>query len=461
MNEQLYKKLGIDSSQDINDIISDLEQKQGEYHERSETARDENRKKEIADIIEQIEDEISALEEQLNILSSSVVIDESTDETPVNNEEKKSAEVASKVDALKQREAEKKAKEAEKKKKEAEAQQAQQQPDQSNVSDGQQNIPQTAAPVPLKQVSNTGSDITNAINYYNNKEYDKAFPILKKLSEGGDASSQYLIAVMYLYGYGVAPDISRALFWMKKSAESGETAGQAAYGATMVSKSGNDPKSIKEGFKYLQLAADKGDGWAMFDYVDACMNDKGDKKNIAKAMEYCDKLILATNDSFDKKKLEETKEKLKEKKKTSGNNNNNISATTNTPSSYNSYKPRKRIPWKKIIIFSIIAFIAFNVWKNVKGAMGALEESRYENVGTMTKNESNVKTAGKVKITVASGNVRSGAGKSNNSIGLVYDGEEYEMTGSQETVDGTVWYEIYFGDNNQTGWVSSKILEVE
>ncbi len=463
MNEQLYKKLGIDSSQDLKAIMSELEDKQFEYLQRAETASDENRKQEIANVLEQIDNEIASLKEQMKTLSSSVVVDDATDKAPVKKEdkEKKNAEIANKVDSLKQKEAEKKAKEAERKQKEAEkaakeqqAKQAQQQSQPNSGAASQPNNAQSIAPAPIKQVSNTNSDITNAISYYNNQEYDKAFPILKKLSEGGDASAQYLIATMYLYGYGVAPDNSRALFWLKKSAESGELAGQAAYGTALVSAPINDAKSIKEGFKYLQLAADKGDAGSMLDYVNACLSDKGDKKNLTKAMEYCDKLKLVTDDSFDKKKLEETKTKLKEKKKTSGNNSNNTSSTS---SSYNSYKPKKRIPWKQIIIFLIIAAIGFSIWKHYKESGDSTEESRYESTDTKAGNNSN----GKVKITVSSGNVRSGAGKSNNSIGLVHDGEVYEMTGSKETVDGTVWYEIYFDNNNQTGWVSSKILDVE
>ncbi len=88
MNEQLYKKLGIDSSKDLKDIMSELEDKQFDYLQRAETASDEARKQEISDVLEQIDKEITTVKEQIKALSSAGVNDTEADSTQARKETK-------------------------------------------------------------------------------------------------------------------------------------------------------------------------------------------------------------------------------------------------------------------------------------------------------------------------------------------------------------------------------------
>ena len=438
MNKQLYNTLGIDEDQELKAILSDLEDKQFEYLERSETVSDENRKKEINDLLKEIDDEISDIKEQIKTLSNSVIADDAANtESPKDNaqDDAKSEEISSKVEQFKQKEAEKKAEEVE------------EEPEQSSPSvDTQSEVTGSQESVHVDNSASTGgSGIDGALNCYKNQDYLNAFSQLKTLAEQGDTTAQFYLAVMYMNGQGTSQSTDRAVFWLKKSADAGETLAQAMYGAMLVEAT--DKKEIEEGFKNLQLASDSGNTEAMVDFVNACLANKGDKKKLSKAMEYCDKLKLATNDSFNKKKYEDAKAQLKEMKKAPKDNSSKSIAS-------NSSYTKKRIPWKQIVILVIVAVIGFNVWKHVSqtGDSDKVVESG------VTDNVSN----GTIKITVSSGNIRSGAGKSYDSIGLAHDGEKYEMTGNTETVSGTIWYEIFIDSKKtSTGWVSSKILEVE
>lgn len=463
MNEQLYSSLGIDKNADLKTVLDALEEKQFEYLERSETVSDDSRKEEISSILKQIDEEIATVKEQIKSISSSLILDEAENDSSAKSEEKvkeaaeKKEKVASRVDSLKQKEAEKQAKEAEKKKKEAEkaAQKQQAQASQNNNQNSGATSNAGPAPAPVKQVSNTSTDITNGINSYNNQDYTTAFKVFKEMSEKGDASAQYLVAIMYLNGLGTSKDTDRALFWLKKSAETGEPAGQATYGALLVSS--NDSKDINTGFKYLQMVSDKGDTDAMIDYVNACLNGKGGKKEVTKAMDYCEKLKLATDDSFNKKKFDDAKTQLKSIKKNAGKNAGSTNSGSSSSSSYGGgYKRHRRfrIPWKLIII----VIIGIVIFKSCGGDDKQKSNTKTDN-NTAIEQQIEYKT---VRITVADGNVRSGAGTDYDVIAGVHQGEEYFTTGSVETAsNGRIWYEIFLDENqSSTGWVSEKIAEL-
>ncbi|MEA1956406.1 MAG: phospholipase A [Campylobacterota bacterium] len=57
-----------------------------------------------------------------------------------------------------------------------------------------------------------------ANEYFNQKEYNKAFPIVKEEAENGSKASMYRLGYMYMNGLGVKKDIQKASQWFQKSA---------------------------------------------------------------------------------------------------------------------------------------------------------------------------------------------------------------------------------------------------
>jgi len=465
MKEELYSLLKIDKQADLKTVLKALEEKQFEYLNRLETARDENRRKEISDILKQIEEEVATVKEKIKSINTSIILDASNDgtyekkEAEVKAEAEKKEKITGKVDAIKQKEAEKKAKAAEKAAQEQQANTSQNNAQSTPAS----NAP---APAPVKQVSNTGADITNGINSYMQQDYANAFKVFKELSEKGDGSAQYMISVMYLHGLGISKDIERSLFWLKKSAESGEPAGQAAYGGVLVS--GNDEKDINTGFKYLLMASEKGDTDAMLDYVQACLGGKGGKNEITKAIDYCEKLKLASEDSFNKKKFDDAKALLQKMKKT-GRKKSGASNAYGGGYGASRSSITSRILLIIIICIIVMAFVL---------VMAEISEDRRRNdiARTSSQVSSQVSSAisanssvieqqpvfKKVRVIVEEGNVRSGAGTEYDVVTSVHLGEEYIATEKTETAgNGQIWYEIFLDENKtSTGWMSGKIAEI-
>ncbi|MCR4653072.1 MAG: sel1 repeat family protein [Eubacterium sp.] len=370
MNEQLFKNLNIDSSQDINAIISDLEDKQFEYLQRSETANDTMRKREIADILAQIEEEITVLKQQKKNISSSVVIDHLADQAPVNKEIiQKNEEVTQKVTSLKQKEAKKRQSDVQTKvdtnfTDQMQSMQVSNESSIDQVGFSQHITSECSDQIADTKESNDYPDVSTIMSYYHNGEYEKAFPLVKQLSEHGSAHAQFILSKMYLNGQGVDPDQSRSLFWLEKSAENGLTDGQAEYGVVLVSRPREDVNSIKEGFKYLELAADKGSIAAMQNHVLACLDNKGTKKNIAKAMEYNDKLKCITDDSYEKSKMDQIKDLLKKRRKHAGNNYN----PSNPPVQNFAYQ-KKQIPtWFRVLLV-LIGLICLMIFYHSMGML--------------------------------------------------------------------------------------------
>ena len=64
--------------------------------------------------------------------------------------------------------------------------------------------------------------LEQAIQYYDNKEYDKAVPMFQRLSQGGDAYAQCFLGLCYDNGQGVVQDYTQAVYWYRKSAEQGD-----------------------------------------------------------------------------------------------------------------------------------------------------------------------------------------------------------------------------------------------
>ena len=61
--------------------------------------------------------------------------------------------------------------------------------------------------------------------FYNNKEYDKAAELFKKVCDGGEMRGCYNLGVMYTNGNGVEKDLGKAVQLFKKACDGGNIHG--------------------------------------------------------------------------------------------------------------------------------------------------------------------------------------------------------------------------------------------
>ena len=63
------------------------------------------------------------------------------------------------------------------------------------------------------------SDYAQGVKYYDNAQYDQAFPIiLKEAKKGVNKAAQYRLAEMYEKGLGTKTDLQKAIYWYKQAA---------------------------------------------------------------------------------------------------------------------------------------------------------------------------------------------------------------------------------------------------
>ncbi len=404
MNKELYAKLEIDTNLELNDLLEAVENKQGEYLERAETASSEERRQELELLISKMDDEIADLKKQI-----------------------KSVKISKKVENLKKIDAEKKEKERqaalEKARKEKEKQEREKR--QAAVA---QNKLVNPEPVPLREVSNDSDEFLDLVDDYYDRFYDEVFVKFKELAEEGDASAEYVIGIMYQNGFGVKKDNERAKFWFFQSAEAGEPAGMESYGKFVLQDSGSTNGEKNKAFKILKKAAAQNDYFAMEDYVDACLSGKGGLLKMNKAIGYCNVLKKVNgDDGFDI-----SKNSLKRKR-------NEMLVT----------KMKDFGLLKKLVILLIIIVIII--------VIGSI----LNKVKNGPKFELPIDDNQTVVINVDEANVRTGPGTDNDVIMTVSEGERFNLTGNTEySSDGHLWYEVEI-DDGSLGWISEKVSEEE
>ena len=65
------------------------------------------------------------------------------------------------------------------------------------------------------------SDVSDAINAMRAGNFAEAYCVLKPYAESGDAEAQYNIGWMYLNGYGLMMNDSKALEWWRRASDQG------------------------------------------------------------------------------------------------------------------------------------------------------------------------------------------------------------------------------------------------
>ena len=61
-----------------------------------------------------------------------------------------------------------------------------------------------------------GSTYTNAVKYYKNKQYKKAFGLFQDLAYDGNPNAQFNLGFMYYKGLGVKPNKQLAFIWFER-----------------------------------------------------------------------------------------------------------------------------------------------------------------------------------------------------------------------------------------------------
>ena len=223
-------------------------------------------------------------------LESGIILDNTTitDFNP-NKEDKKEkeAKLNEKIAAIKAKAQEKQEKELEKKK--AEQEKASQKA-QADVGLNANNTSNNFDPNP---------ELTAALVAYKKKDFATAFHGFSMLAEANDEVAAYMLSNIFHRGEGVPNDEERAEFWMKRSADLGYVTAQFDYAMLKLSVGTSDDTVIEEAMYYLGLAADGGEKKAQERYIEVAKGGHGGRNVFLNAMNYCDRLIATTNDSFD------------------------------------------------------------------------------------------------------------------------------------------------------------------
>jgi len=92
--------------------------------------------------------------------------------------------------------------------------------------------------------------------------YAKALKWLRKAADQKEARAQYLLAQMYRFGTGVAPDEAEAGKWLRKAADSGLADAQFEVGQ-MYENGQGVPRKVAEAIRWYRKAAGKEHAFAM------------------------------------------------------------------------------------------------------------------------------------------------------------------------------------------------------
>jgi TPR repeat protein len=102
---------------------------------------------------------------------------------------------------------------------------------------------------------------------YNRFDWTTAMRLLRPVAEGGNVKAEHLVAMMYLWGRGVAEDPVEALRWYRKAAEQGDAEAEAEVGAAYWGAWGQPgpvQRDNSEALKWYRKAADQGQKEAQY-----------------------------------------------------------------------------------------------------------------------------------------------------------------------------------------------------
>ena len=130
------------------------------------------------------------------------------------------------------------------------------------------------------------NDYSDGMQFYQDKDYEKAFSSFQKAADKGNAAAQSALAALYYNGEGVEEDEAAAALWYSRAAEHGRTDAQFALGEMFEAGEGVKRDYKKAAFWYKK-AADKGHLMAATKLGILYMEGRGVKQDDAKAAFSC------------------------------------------------------------------------------------------------------------------------------------------------------------------------------
>ena len=91
---------------------------------------------------------------------------------------------------------------------------------------------------------------------------------------------------------------------------------------------------------------------------------------------------------------------------------------------------------------------------------GSVSSSENKSTASLPETQVTATESQPATVTVASANVRGGAGTGYDTVGTVKNGDTVTITGEANGTDNKKWYQITFGDSGRTGFVRSDLLQI-
>ena len=125
----------------------------------------------------------------------------------------------------------------------------------------QQKPAEKKAPVEKKAPAETIADIyTQGMQFYQQKEYFKAYSLLEKAAQRGHVKAQYTLGIMHRYGQGCKLDEDEALRWLEIAGEKDQLEAQKAC-ASMYTV---EKRDTKKALYWYEKAAEQGDAESQY-----------------------------------------------------------------------------------------------------------------------------------------------------------------------------------------------------
>lgn len=110
--------------------------------------------------------------------------------------------------------------------------------------------------------------LSDGMTRFERRDYAGAVELLQPVADQGEASAQYVMAVMFLHGLAKAPDAATAAGYMHRAADQGYAPAQTEL-ARMYRDGDGVPQDPLASLKWYQRAAEGGDVGAQLTLADA------------------------------------------------------------------------------------------------------------------------------------------------------------------------------------------------
>jgi SH3-like domain-containing protein len=124
-----------------------------------------------------------------------------------------------------------------------------------------------------------------ALEAYNNKDYDTALSIWKNLAAEGSGDAQYALGVAYFKGEGVTRDLNDSMKWFEQAANSGNVQAMFNLGAAYWEGNGTR-QSYAEAVEWWEKSAAAGQSAAQYNLGLAYYLGKGAEQDLDQALKW-------------------------------------------------------------------------------------------------------------------------------------------------------------------------------